>query len=640
MRRYFLISAAALALVAMSSWAAAKGAYKNFRVAIYVTVDATHQLEDPKVLEAQYRRIAGQVRFDKVYIETYRGGRFADEAALETLKKFFTRHGIEVSGGIAFVAPGGGGQFSTLDYENPHDREICRRAVQLAARHFNEIILDDFFFYSTKSDADIAAKGDRSWTQYRLDRMREVANDLVLKTARTVNPRVKVIIKYPNWYEHFQALGYDLDVEAKKFDAIYTGTETRDPEVTDQHLQQYESYLIFRYLSNIRPGGGDRGGWVDTYGTRYVDRYAEQLWDTLFAKAPEITLFNWSDLASMRPLRPGTRTWSAEKTSFDWDAMLRSSRLSPQDGAPGWALAAGYSFEQTDRFLGRLGKPIGIASYKPYQSSGEDFLQDYLGNIGIPIELTPEFPSEAPTVLLTESARQDPDIVAKIKRQLVSGKSVVITSGLLHALQGHGIESIAELEDTGQSVSVHDFLGTFGAGGGAGLSSSSGEEQSIAFPEIRFYTNDAWPLVRGVSQAYGVPILLMDRYSRGVLYVLDIPDNPGDLYRLPQPTLSAIRGYLQADFPVRLDAPALVSLFAYDNGTFIVQSFRADPASVGVSVAGAHTGLVDLVSGERIAAEPTAGSAAARSRGGFPPAVRTAFRVEVAPHSYRVFSVR
>ncbi len=637
MRRYALVSAAALALVTTSGWAAAKNAYRNFRVATYLTVDATHRLEDPKVLEAEYRRISEQVRIDKVYIETYRSGQFADDAALETLKRFFTRHGIAVSGGIAFSAPGRGAQFVTLDYENPSDREICRRAVEMAARHFNEIILDDFFFYSTKSDADIAAKGDRSWTQYRLERMREVAEDLVLKTARTVNPRVKVIIKYPNWYEHFQALGYDLDVEAKKFDAIYTGDETRDPEITDQHLQQYESYLIFRYLSNIRPNGGDRGGWVDTYATRYVDRYAEQLWDTLFAKAPEITLFNWSDLASPRPLMPGNRSWSAEKTSFDWDAMLRSSGLSPQDGPPGWALAAGYSLEQVDRFLGRLGKPIGIASYKPYQSSGEDFLQDYLGNVGIPIELTPEFPTDAPLVLLTESARQDPDIVAKIKRQLLSGKSVVITSGLLRALQGHGIESIVELEETGQSVSVHDFFGAFGAGGGAGLDGSGGQAQSIAFPEIRFYTNDAWPLVRGVSEAYGVPILLMDRYSRGTLYVLDIPDNPGDLYELPQSVMRAIRGYLQADFPVRIDAPALVSLFAYDNGTFIVQSFRDQPASVGVSVAGVRTALTDLVSGERIAASP---STVNGRRLGPPQPPRTTFGIEVPPHSYRVFSVQ
>ncbi len=52
----------------------------------------------------------------------------------------------------------------------------------------------------------------------------------MLKPARAVNPNIKMIIKYPNWYEHFQGLGYDLDKEAQMFDAIYTGTETRDPE--------------------------------------------------------------------------------------------------------------------------------------------------------------------------------------------------------------------------------------------------------------------------------------------------------------------------------------------------------------------------------------------------------------------------
>jgi hypothetical protein len=627
------MAAAILVLTTASGAVVAGGAYKNFRAAIYVTVDGTHRLEDPKVRDAQYRRIAGQLRFDKVYLETYRSGRFADDATLDALKKFFAQHGIAVAGGIAYSAPEHGGQFSTLDYENAVDREECRRAVEMAARHFDEVILDDFFFYTTKSDADIAAKGSRSWTQYRLEKMREVAEDLVLKPARAINPRVKVTIKYPNWYEHFQGLGYDLDVEAKKFDAIYTGTETRDPEITDQLLQQYESYLIFRYFDNIRPGGGNRGGWVDTYATRYVDRYAEQLWDTLFAKAPEITLFNWSDLASPEALKPGERSWSGQQTSFNWDAMLRSSKASPQDGAPGWARAAGYALEQADSVIGYLGKPVGIASYKPYQSSGEDFLQNYLGNLGIPIELTPEFPTEAPLVLLTESAMHDPKIVEKIERQLVAGKSVVITSGLLRALQGHGIEKIVELEVTGRRMAVHDFIGAFGAGRGTSLNESGSQLRSLVFPEIRFYTNDSWPLIRGVAEAKGVPILLMDRYSRGALYVLNIPDNPGDLYDLPQPVTAAIRSYLQSDFPVRIDAPSHVSLFAYDNGTFIVQSFRAEPASVGVSVAGTTVALKDVVSGEVVA-----GLAEAQRRGQTEKA-RTAFRVPVPPHSYRAFTI-
>jgi hypothetical protein len=210
----------------------------------------------------------------------------------------------------------------------------------------------------------------------------------------------------------------------------------------------------------------------------------------------------------------------------------------------------------------------------------------------------------------------------------------VITSGLLRALQGHGIENIVELEVTGRRMAVHDFIGAFGAGRGTSLNEPGAQVRSLTFPEIRFYTNDAWPLIRGIAEAKGVPILLMDRYSQGALYVLNIPDNPGDLYDLPQPVTAAIRGYLQRDFPVRIDAPSRVSLFAYDNGTFILQSFRAEPVSVGVSVAGATVGLKDLVSGEAVA------GLAEGQRAGQSEKPRTAFHVTVPPHSYRAFTIK
>ena len=149
---------------------------------------------------------------------------------------------------------------------------------------------------------------------------------------------MKFVIKFPNWYEHFQGLGYDLDKESKLFDGIYTGTETRDPEITDQNLQQYESYQIFRYFENVAPGRNG-GGWVDTYSIRYIDRYAEQLWDTMFAKAPEIMLFEWS--AMLRPINPGARA--------DWAEPAHEFRLRPDasewssnnpDGSPSRRLRA------------------------------------------------------------------------------------------------------------------------------------------------------------------------------------------------------------------------------------------------------------------------------------------------------------
>jgi len=630
-----------LASASLHAATPAHGAYQNFRTAIYITVGSTRQLADPGTLERQYARISSQLRFDKVYLEVYRDGQFADEASLERIKKFFAAHGVAVSGGVTLAAGGRGGQFGTFDYESPQDRATCQRAIEMAARHFDEVILDDFFFYTSKSDADIAAKGSRSWTQYRLEKMREVARDLVLGPARAVHPHIRMIIKYPNWYEHFQGLGYDLDQEAQAFDAIYTGTETRDPQITDQLLQQYESYEIIRYFDNIRPEGGNGGGWVDTFGTRYVDRYAEQLWDTLFAKAPEITLFNWAPLAQPEAVSAGDRdAWRSQKTSFDWDAMTRSMQGRKSEGGAGWARAAGYSLEQVDRVLGLLGKPIGIASYKPYQSSGEDFLQDYLGNIGIPIELTPRFPAEADLMLLTEQAKFDPDIVAKIKGQLTAGKRVVITSGLLHALQDRGIQDIAEWQYTGNRIAVHEFYEGYGAGNGTRLD-QPGAGRDILFPEIHFYTNDSWALLRGVSSNRGLPILLMNRYSRGILYVLDVPDNIGDLYELPQPALGVLRTYLQGDFPVRLDAPPEVSLFAYDNGTFVIESFRPEAAAVGVSIAGAHPKLKDLISGEEIAASGNSTvnlpARTAAQRRDPDAAIRASFSVQIPPHSYRVF---
>lgn len=631
----------ALSLIFLAG-AADAGHYKNFDVAVYIVAStAQQQLSDPRALQQQYERAASQLKFDKVYLETYRDGRFVDEKTLVGIKKFFKSKGVAVSGGITLAKGGQGGQFGTFDYENAADRAECQRAVELTARHFDEIVLDDFFFYTSKSDADIAAKGTRSWTQYRLDKMREVAQNLVIGPAKAINPQVRVIIKYPNWYEHFQALGYDLDVEAKRFDAIYTGTETRDPEITDQLLQQYQSYLTFRYFDNIlpsgRPNGGNRGGWVDTFSTRYVDRYAEQLWDTLFAKAPEITLFNWTDMASPRALEAGDRkAWQDKPTSFQWDEMVRSFKA-PQgsNAAAGWGRAAGYSLEQVDAFRGKLGKPIGIASYKPYQSSGEDFLHNYLGNIGIPIELSPDFPTAAAIVLLTEAAKYDRDIVSKIKGQLVAGKNVVITSGLLRALQGKGIEDIVELEYTDRRVAIRDFLNGYGAGNGTSLNGATHDNPAIVFPEIRFFTNDSWALIRGVANAKGFPILLMNRYSRGILYVLNVPDNPGDLYNLPQPVTSVIKSYLQESFPVRIDAASQVSLFAYDNRTFIVQSFRPEETTVNISVAGANMKLRNLTSGQTVssAAQPSSNT------GGQSGAQRADFAVQVQPHSYLVFAV-
>jgi hypothetical protein len=609
-------------------------------------VGVVEKMKDPAWLQQSWDQLNSQVRVDKVYIETYRSGLIADDALLDTVKAFFLAHGVEVAGGIAYAAGGDNvgregplhqvseaepGQFVSFSYTDPVHRAYVKHVAEVTARHFDEIMLDDFFFNNTKWDSDVAAKGDQTWSEFRLKLMDEVSRNLVVGPAKAVNPKVKVIIKFPNWYEHFQANGYDLDQEPKIFPAIYTGTETRDPVDNDQHLQQYESYEIIRYFDNIAPGRNG-GGWVDTYGTRYLDRYAEQLWDTMLAKTPQILLFQYSDL--LQPAQMGNRkAWEGLDTTFKAGELAQWSTNGGETGRPSYGAAAGYALSKVNAVSGKLGKPMGIASYKPYQSTGEDFLQNYLGMIGIPVEMTPTFPVDAKTVLLTEQAKFDKEIVAKIKAHLEKGGTVIVTSGLLKAIQDKGFEKIAEITNTGNVLNIQKYWGGSGAGAGADL----GNTKEILVPEISFMTNDAWPVVRGTANGRGAPLLVQDHFSRGTLYVLTIPENANDLYSLPQTVLTSMRQYLLRGFPVQIDAPSQVSLFAYDNHSLVVESFLDAPSKVKVTALGAFTKLRNAATGEVVEATPEGASALPPWMRPLPIGPHSQFVIEVAPHSFAAY---
>ena len=442
-------------------------------------------------------------------------------------------------------------------------------------------------------------------------------------------------------FRSYQGLGFDVEVGPKIFDAVYTGVETRDPINSEQHLQPYESYSLMRYFENAKPGGND-GAWVDQLDTRYIDRYAEQFWDAGFAKPREFTLWHWGN--AMQQINAGTRPWQSNETSLNLQKASDSYKA-PDSGSgagPMTGRVAGYAMEQLDTFLDKLGNPIGIPAYRPPHAVGEEFLHDYLGMIGIPIDLHPTFSTNGSVCLLTEGAKHDPDLVKKIKAQLGAGKNVIITSGLLRALSGKGIEDISEFEVTDHKVGVTGFQGR----GGREIAGSS-VNAPIIFPIIHFLTNQSWGHVNGFdgnSPFNAYPIVISDVYDRGTLYVLAIPDNVADLYRLPAPVLNAIRNQIMGSFPFRLtDAPAQVSLFAYDNNAFIVQSFLPSEVTVTVSVAGTTNTITDLVSGETISRAPVPASGAGTGRRGGrgdPGATGTRYAITIPPHSYRAFTAQ
>ncbi|HZH55086.1 MAG TPA: hypothetical protein VFD72_05505 [Sphingobacteriaceae bacterium] len=596
-------------------------------MSVYTRAYEVEKMKDLHWLDSTWTIISNQLKVDKIYLETHRDLLIVPGETLEQAKKYFLDKGIEVGGGITYTI-NESNSFETFCYSDPEHRKIVQEIAEHTARYFDDIILDDFFFTSCKSDIEIRAKGQKSWTRYRLELMTEAGQNLVIIPAKKVNPNVKVIIKYPNWYDHFQGLGFDLEHGPRLYDGVWSGTETRDPS-SAQHLQNYLSYNIIRYFENLRPGH-NFGGWVDSGGSNMgMDRYAEQLWLTMFAKAPEMALFDYNQLISVA-LRPEIhRTpWQGQGTSFDYDEMMKPVNLNGKSTTPTTiARVAGYTFEKIDLFVHKLGKPIGIKSYKPFHAWGDDFLQNYLGMIGLPMDEYSTFPTDQKVVLLTEQAKGDPDIISKIKAQLVKGNDVVITSNLLRAIP-QKIAEIAELKASDRKALVNDF-------GPAGKS-----DKDILITQVQYYTNDAWeissagrPLTAGVS---GYPMLLRAPYSKGNLYVMTIPDDFGNLYDLPEGVLNSFRQVLSKDLDLRIEAPSKVGLFLYDNGMFIVESFRDEPITILIKAKEGIERITDILDGSVIDTLPQNNEGVLFRRFRADDKVN-AFRITLPPHSYKVF---
>ena len=624
-KRFFtrLLAAATLCTCGAAALPA-KPAYKNFKVSVYVRAYEVDKMKDPQWLDSTWTVISQQLDVDKVYLETHRDLLLVDDATIENAKRFFHERGIETAGGITYTIDESN-NFETFCYSNPEHRKKVQEIAEFTAKHFDEFILDDFFFTSCKSPEEIAAKGDRSWTDYRLQLMTEAGRDLVLGPAKRVNPKVKGIIKYPNWYDHFQGLGFNLEEGPMLFDGIWTGTETRNP-AGNQHLQNYLSYNIIRYFHNLRPGYNG-GGWVDAGGLEMgMDRYAEQLHLTMLAKAPEIILFAYHQLLGVK-LTPAQRTpWQDGTTSFRYDKVTAPIRL--KDGSTvqptTMARIADVVLKQTDRLVGKLGNPLGIKSYKPFHAEGEDFLQNYLGMAGLPMDMHPSFPDDQQVVLLTAQAAKDPQIMEHIKHQLLAGRDVVITSGLLKAIPER-IAEAAELRCTDLKALVDDF-GRHGKPG-----------RTLLIPQVLYYTNDAWemvsagrPLTGGVS---GYPILLRALYAGGNLYVLTIPDDPGNLYDYPAEALNVVRRICSRDLGVYFEGPSKVSLFVYDNGTLVVENFNDEPVEIDLVFSDTRTARLENLE-DGILTLPETDTPAGRRRDA---PTGPSFRVKLPPHSYKGF---
>jgi hypothetical protein len=349
-----------------------------------------------------------------VFIETFRSNYTADRKVLENAKARFKAAGFEVSGCVTTTLVGkkSTGWNLISCYTDKKTQDHLQEIFEYAASIFDEIMIDDFLFTDCKCDECKQARSDKSWADYHCDLMIRMSRDRILGPARKVNPDVKIIIKYPQWYEDFHNRGYEVLRQTADYDKIWVGTETRNFE--DKRWGgkvQYEAYYIMRWLGEI---GGDKtgGGWFDPYGTT-EDTYVEQARQTVLADAKEMLLFCYGSL--LRDTGPA----NVEK--------LRAE-------IPGLFKLAGLV----------RGKPIkGVAAPKPPNSDAfnEQYVFDFVGMLGLPLVPTAKINIDAEAAFFAVQALKDPDFTGKLKKMLAANKPVLITDGLAERLTGVDLDS-------------------------------------------------------------------------------------------------------------------------------------------------------------------------------------------------------
>jgi hypothetical protein len=418
--------------------------------------------------------------------------------------------------------------------------------VQVLAKVFDEIIVDDWLFTTCTCAKCLEGRGNDSWADYRSRLVAEQSKRHLIDAARQVNPRVQVIIKYPNWYEGHRQHGYDVARQTPQFDGVSVGIETRQRATHDQHIPIYSGYVFQQWIGGAA-GAKWRSAWLDNYDMQGADNdYVAEVWQAVLARTPEIIF--WC-AGVLHPPAPSASNYP------------HLVELMPD----------------FDRLAGMIDGPArGIPIHLPLGSVGEYNVFGYLGMIGLPMSPRTTFPADTATAIFTQHSLRDPKLATELLARVRAGKEVFLTWPLLQDLRESELGRALNVIGQGGTVASS----TFRVRENLWDSKPVNATRPFAFPKIELST---WPYVREVAlvrEDADFGVLLKTPYLEGQVDVLNLPDNRYDLLRLPEPVLNAIRRCFYDELGVRLVGPGGVALYPYGGRQYVLYNMNDEPAKV------------------------------------------------------------
>lgn len=354
----------------------------------------------------------------RVFIESFRGAYYADKETMIRARDRFRMEGFDVAGCVTPVNVGKGtvgGWGLVACYTSESTVKEFEKIFRYTASVFDLIMIDDFLFTECTCEDCIAARGDKTWSQFRCDHLVEFSREHIIKPAKAANPNAKIIIKYPLWYDSFHERGYEVVRQSNDYDFTWVGTETRDYDydVSPGGEVQYNAFYIMRWLDGISPGKAG-GGWIDALGTT-PKFYVEQARQTVLGNGKEVMLFHYGSLlteSNKYSGKPGTPIADVNALKKEIPLLFELARLIK------------------DKPL----KGIYLPKLPNSENVSERYIFSFFGMLGLPLVPGHELTSSHGSVIYTTHALKEAGFSCKLGSILNSGKQVLITEELAKRL--------------------------------------------------------------------------------------------------------------------------------------------------------------------------------------------------------------
>jgi oligo-alginate lyase len=519
---------------------------KPLRVSVYATASAVSKFfGDAQSRQAALPKLQA-LGITHVFLEGRRADEYVPPAVLAEARDWFRVRGFEVTGGIATVP---GSQFGTkqddvltwLNWESEKTRRDIAAFFRENAAIFDEIVVDDFYCTGDTSPASDTARKGRPWSDYRRDLMVSLMPSLIFEPAREVRPDIRLILKFPQWYDRFHMFGYDPERMPGPFDRIWVGTEVRNPKTRRMgYVQPTEGFINFRWLRSAA-GPKTEGAWFDHIEST-AENVIDQAYQSVLAGARELTLFSLYDVMGGHPSHPLLGAALGDLRSLADKVAAAPAR--------------------------------GVACYKPTASEAHDnlYLMDFTAMLGIPVLPEAHYPETARVAILPAQAATDPMLLTKIRKHLARGATLVMTPALLRLLGPGG----AALAGVTVAAQAQPALGDGRVEIDAGLSATASETViAVEAGGRRVPLLTRKPAGSGAVLVWNVRTFTEDDFRATGERLL--APKPLGISEMPQALLEPLRRAMLAPLNVNLSAPAGVGFYLFGDSACLY-SFLDQPA--------------------------------------------------------------